>query len=113
MFVAQICHWKVNVNVHVYRPDIPVSSVDCTNYTLGIATHSFAVSSPLGRIQHLCILLAAIANHYNATLNKSLNATVNIFIFSFLTYLFQSISTRRESLSKINIFHNYTVYQYY
>ena len=46
-------------------------------------------------------------------LNKSINATVNIFIFSFLTYLFQSISTRRESLSRINIFHNYTVYHYY
>ena len=45
--------------------------------------------------------------HYE--LNKSINATVNIFIFSFFTYLFQSISTRRESLSRINIFHNYTV----
>ena len=48
---------NVNVNVHVYSPDIPVGSADCTIYTPGIGTHSFTVSSPLGRIQHLRTLL--------------------------------------------------------
>ena len=48
---------KINVNVHVYSPDIPVGSADCTIYTPGIGTHSFTVSSPLGRIQHLRTLL--------------------------------------------------------
>ena len=47
----------INVNVHVYSPDIPVGSADCTIYTPGIGTHSFTVSSPLGRIQHLRTLL--------------------------------------------------------
>ena len=32
--------YVVNVNVHVYRPDIPVTSVDCTIYTFGIGTHT-------------------------------------------------------------------------
>ena len=48
---------NVNVNVHVYSPDIPVGSADCTIYTPGIGTHSFTVSSPLRRIQHLRTLL--------------------------------------------------------
>ena len=48
---------NVNVNVHVYSPDIPVGSADCTIYTPGIGTHSFTVSFPLGRIQHLRTLL--------------------------------------------------------
>ena len=48
---------NVNVNVHVYSPDIPVGSADCTIYTPGIGTHSFTVSSSLGRIQHLRTLL--------------------------------------------------------
>ena len=48
---------NVNVNVHVYSPDIPVGSADCTIYTPGIGTHSFTVSSPLGSIQHLRTLL--------------------------------------------------------
>ena len=48
---------NVNVNVHVYSPDIPVGSADCAIYTPGIGTHSFTVSSPLGRIQHLRTLL--------------------------------------------------------
>ena len=48
---------KLNVNVHVYSPDIPVGSADCAIYTPGIGTHSFTVSSPLGRIQHLRTLL--------------------------------------------------------
>ena len=56
---------NVNVNVHVYSLDIPVGSADCTIYTPGIGTHSFTVSSPLGRIQHLRTFAAAIANHYN------------------------------------------------
>ena len=51
------CCLNVNVNVHVYSPDIPVGSADCTIYIPGIGTHSFAVSSPLGRIQHLRTLL--------------------------------------------------------
>ena len=34
-----------------------VGSADCTIYTPGIGTHSFTVSSPLGRIQHLRTLL--------------------------------------------------------
>ena len=46
-------------------------------------------------------------------LNKSRNATVNIFIFLFLFYLFISIDfDSRESFSRINIFHNYTVFHY-
>ena len=45
----------------------------------------------------------------DSMLSKSINATVNIFIVSFLTYLFQSISTRRESLSRINIFTQYII----
>ena len=44
---------NVNVHVHVYSPDIPTGSADCTIYTPGIGTHSFTVSSPLGRIQNL------------------------------------------------------------
>ena len=47
----------INVNVHVYSPDIPIGSADCTIYTPGIGTHSITVSSPLGRIQHLRTLL--------------------------------------------------------
>ena len=47
----------LNVNVHVYSLDIPVGSADCTIYTPGIGTHSFTVSSPLGRIQHLRTVL--------------------------------------------------------
>ena len=30
----------------------------------------------------------------------------------FFIYLFQSISTLQESLSRINIFHNYSVFHY-
>ena len=55
--VKQFAHKNVNVNVHVYSPDIPAGSADCTIYTAGIGTHSFTVSSPLGRIQHLRTLL--------------------------------------------------------
>ena len=44
---------NANVNIHVYSPDIPAGSADFTIYTPGIGTHSFTVSSPLGRIQHL------------------------------------------------------------
>ena len=57
----QLCvltmHINVIVNVHVYSPDIPVGSADCTIYSPGIGTHSFTVSSSLGRIQHLHTLL--------------------------------------------------------
>ena len=53
------------VHAHVYSPDIPVSSADCTMYTPGIGTRSFTVSSPLWRIQHLHNSAAAIAQHYN------------------------------------------------
>ena len=35
-----------------------------TIYTPGIGSLSDTVSSPLGRIQHLCTFAAAIANHY-------------------------------------------------
>ena len=44
---------NVNVNVYVYSLDIPSSSADCTIYTPGIGTHSYTVSSPLGRIQRI------------------------------------------------------------
>ena len=51
----------VNVNVHVYiyspESDIPVSSADWPIYIPGIGPHSFTFSSPLERIQYLCILL--------------------------------------------------------
>ena len=46
-------HDVINVNVHVYSPDIPVGSTDYTICNPGIGTHSFTVSFPLGRIQHL------------------------------------------------------------
>ena len=36
-------------------------------------------------------------------LNKSINATVNIFIFSFINLFFQSISTLQESLCSYSI----------
>ena len=36
---------NVNVNVHVYSPDIPVGSADCTIYTPGIGTHSYSLIS--------------------------------------------------------------------
>ena len=48
---------NVNVNLHAYSQDTPLGSADCTIYTPGIGTHSFTVSSPLGRIQHLRTLL--------------------------------------------------------
>ena len=38
-----------DVNVQVYGPDVSVSSVDCPIYTPGTGTHSFMVSSPLGK----------------------------------------------------------------
>ena len=41
---------RVNVNVRVYSPDIPVSSTDCVIYTPGSGMHSFTVLSRLGRI---------------------------------------------------------------
>ena len=47
----------VNANIYIYIPDIPVSSADCTYSHPIIGTHSFTISSPLGRIQHLCISL--------------------------------------------------------
>ena len=31
---------NVNLNVHVYSPDIAIISADCTIYTPGIGTHS-------------------------------------------------------------------------
>ena len=55
--IVQFVICKCKVNVHVYSPDIPVASANCTIYTPGIGTHSFTVSSPLGRIQHLRTLL--------------------------------------------------------
>ena len=51
--------------VSVYSLKSPLSSADCTMYTLGIGTLSYTVSSRLGRIQHVRILLQLIANHYN------------------------------------------------
>ena len=64
--ITRSCDWanrqssakaNVIVNVHVYSPDIPVSSVDCSIDILGIETYYLTVSSPLGRIQHLYTLL--------------------------------------------------------
>ena len=48
---------NVNVNVSVYSLKSPLSSADFTIYAPGIGTLSYTVSSPLGRIQHLCTLL--------------------------------------------------------
>ena len=53
----QVINENVNVNVQVYSPDIPVGSADYTIFTPGIGTHSFTVSSPMVRIQHLRTLL--------------------------------------------------------
>ena len=50
------CEQNVNVCVHVYSPDIPMSSADCTIYILGIGTQSFTVSPPVERIQQLHML---------------------------------------------------------
>ena len=47
----------INVHVHVSSLGIPMKSVDYTISTFGIRTHSITVSSPLGKIQHLCTLL--------------------------------------------------------
>ena len=48
----------MNANVHVYSPDIPIGSADCTIYTPGIETHYVTVSSPLGNFHlHLHTLL--------------------------------------------------------
>ena len=44
---------KRNVNVHVYNPEILMSSTDCTIYIPGIGAHSVIASTPLGRIQHI------------------------------------------------------------
>ena len=56
--------FNVNVNVHVYSPDIPVGSADCTIYTLGIGTHSFSLISSREN-SAFGYFVAAIANHYN------------------------------------------------
>ena len=53
----RVMNIKCKLNAHAYSPDIPVGSADCTIYTPGTGTHSFTVSSPLGRIQHLHTLL--------------------------------------------------------
>ena len=56
---VNILTWNANVtvNVHVYGPDIHMSSVDCTIYTPDTGTHSSTVLYPLGIIQHLRTLL--------------------------------------------------------
>ena len=69
MFQVDWINVYVNVNVHVYSPDIPVGSANCTIYAPGIGTHSFTVSSPLGRIQHLRSL--QIACSYSQSLQFS------------------------------------------
>ena len=55
---------NVNVHVHVYSPDIPVGSADCTIYTPGIGTHSYSLISS-GENSAFVHFAAAIANHYN------------------------------------------------
>ena len=45
--------WEPCVNVNAYSPDIPVGLAACTVF----GTRSFTVSSPLGRIHHLCTML--------------------------------------------------------
>ena len=57
---------NVNVNVHVYSPDIPVGSADCTIYTPGIGTHSFYSLLISGKNSAFAHFAAAIANHYNS-----------------------------------------------
>ena len=44
---------KPNVNVPVYSLSSTLSSTDLTIYAPGIGTLSYAVSSPVGRFQHL------------------------------------------------------------
>ena len=58
------CHVNIYVNVHVYNPDIPVGSADCTIYSPGIGTHTFSLisSEENSAFAHFA---AAIANHYN------------------------------------------------
>ena len=53
----------LDVNVCVYSPDVPTSSIRLYNFP-GIGTHSFTVSPPLGRIQ--CIFCSNGANHCNS-----------------------------------------------
>ena len=55
----------VNVNVHVYSPDIPVGSADCTIYTPGIGTLFYCLTSS-GENSAFACFAAAIANHYNS-----------------------------------------------
>ena len=46
----------IDINVHVCSPDIPLSPVDCTMYTIGTETLFYSLIS-FGEIQHLGILL--------------------------------------------------------
>ena len=55
---SSMCQWNVNVDVHVYSPDILVGSADCSIYTPGIGTHSFThLLWGEFSIQHLSTLL--------------------------------------------------------
>ena len=54
--------YNVNVNVHFYSPNIPVSSADCTIVTPDIGADSVTVSLPLVRNQHVRLGSAAPAN---------------------------------------------------
>ena len=58
---------NVNVKVHVYSPDIPMSSVDYTFYTW-VLEHTFFYSLICrGELENSVFLhsVAAVANHYN------------------------------------------------
>ena len=55
---------KINVNVHVYSPDIPVGSADCTIYTHGDGTHTYSLISSVEN-SAFAHFAAAVANHYN------------------------------------------------
>ena len=55
---------EIDVDLHIYSPDIPVSSADCTIYTTGIGTQSFTVSSSWDNSTFVRPA-EAIANHYN------------------------------------------------
>ena len=53
-----------NVNVYIYSPDYPVSSIDCTLYTL-ILEHTFYSLLSSGENSAIADSAAAVANHYS------------------------------------------------
>ena len=56
--------FRINVNVHVYSPDITVSSANCTIYTPRIGPLFYSLVSSGGN-SVFAHFIAAVANHYN------------------------------------------------